>query len=410
MKKIKLGKLIKVIHGFAFDISKYIDKSEYRLVTLGNFKEGDNSFNYNDAKAKYTSECPEERFILKEGDLILPLTEQVVGLFGNTAFVPKADDYKFVLNQRVGKIEIISSEVDKNYLHYLLACSYVKKQLEDRASGTKQRNISPDDVYDVQVELPNIETQVKVGELLRSVEDKIAINNAINDNLQQLIQFTYDYWFLLYEFPNQDGKPYKSNNGEFKWNSRLKRKIPIDWEVCTLRDVLIETKIPFDYQSVQPTIDLSVMPSGSISLSQLNESTMFQTNLFKMEQGDLLFGSIRPYLLKAGIAPCDGVVAGTVHSYKVKNNNYYNLALCLLTNKNMFNYAVKTSGGTKMPVVSSDNILDYPFAFSPKIALLFNEVGIAEQICKNVQEINALTKLREYLLPLLMNGQITIAD
>lgn len=183
MKKIKLGKLIKVIHGFAFDSSKYIDKSEYRLVTLGNFKEGDNSFNYNDAKAKYTSECPEERFILKEGDLILPLTEQVVGLFGNTAFVPKADDYKFVLNQRVGKIEIISSEVDKNYLHYLLACSYVKKQLEDRASGTKQRNISPDDVYDVQVELPNIETQVKVGELLRSVEDKIAINNAINDNL-----------------------------------------------------------------------------------------------------------------------------------------------------------------------------------------------------------------------------------
>ena len=55
MKKIKLGKLIKVIHGFAFDSDKYVDKSEYRLVTLGNFKEGDNSFNWNDAKAKYTS-------------------------------------------------------------------------------------------------------------------------------------------------------------------------------------------------------------------------------------------------------------------------------------------------------------------------------------------------------------------
>lgn len=183
MKNIKLGDLIRVVHGFAFNSSKYIEKSEYRLVTLGNFKEGNNSFNFNDAKAKYTSECPEGKYILNEGDLILPLTEQVVGLFGNSAFIPNSNGFKFVLNQRVGKIEIISPDIDKNYLHYLLACSYVKKQLEDRASGTKQRNIAPDDVYDVQVEIPNIQEQKRIGRFLRDIELKIEVNNAINDNL-----------------------------------------------------------------------------------------------------------------------------------------------------------------------------------------------------------------------------------
>ena len=301
---------------------------------------------------------------------------------------------------------VANENANNRYLSYLLSLMNL-----GRLSGqSAQPGISVQLLGEQLVYLPDVKTQNSVSKLLSELDDKIKVNNAINDNLQQLIQTTYDYWFLQYEFPNQDGKPYKSNNGEFKWSSRLKREIPVDWEVYTLKDLLVETKTPFDYQSVQPTIDLSVMPSGSISLSQLNESTMFQTNLFEMKQGDLLFGSIRPYLLKAGIAPCNGVVAGTVHSYRVKNSNYYNLALCLLTNRNMFNYAVKTSGGTKMPVVSSDNILDYSFAFSPKIAVLFNELGIAEQICKNVQEINALTKLREYLLPLLMNGQITIAD
>ena len=179
----KLRDLIKVEHGFAFDSSKYVEKGKYRLVTLVNFDEGNNKFALKDDKAKYTNEKPDQRFFLNENDLILPLTEQVVGLFGNTAFVPESKEFKFVLNQRVGKISYISEYLDKNYLHYLLATKSVKIQLENRASGTKQRNISPDDIYDVVVDIPEKEKQIKIGLLLRNIEKKIELNNRINDNL-----------------------------------------------------------------------------------------------------------------------------------------------------------------------------------------------------------------------------------
>ena len=113
----------------------------------------------------------------------MPLTEQVIGLFGNTAFVPDMDDISFVLNQRVGKITPIEGRADKYYLHYLLATNLVKDQLEYRASGTRQRNISPSDIYDVEVYIPDIETQRKIGETLYKLEKKINTNNKINDNL-----------------------------------------------------------------------------------------------------------------------------------------------------------------------------------------------------------------------------------
>ncbi|WP_051521802.1 restriction endonuclease subunit S [Mycoplasmopsis gallinarum] len=187
---VKLGTILKVQHGFAFKSEYYVENSSYRLVTLGNFSEN-NTFKTNDAKATYyCTDFPSE-FILQENDLIMPLTEQVVGLFGNTALVPYSKEFKFVLNQRVGKIICDEQKVDKIYLHYLLATKSVKKQLEDRASGTRQRNISPENIYDVIVDLPPIEMQRKIGGVLKSIEDQIERNNAMIKKLQVLGKAIY---------------------------------------------------------------------------------------------------------------------------------------------------------------------------------------------------------------------------
>ena len=123
-----------------------------------------------------------------------------------------------------------------------------------------------------------------------------------------------------------------------------------------------------------------------------------------------MFGSIRPYLKKAGIAPCDGVFAGTIHSYSVKKDTDYNFALFTLCRDAFFDYAVQVSSGTKMPVISNENLLAYKIAYSPKIAEQFNAVDVRNIICKNVQETQQLTTLRDWLLPMLMNGQATITD
>ena len=183
MKKTTLGTLLTIKQGYAFKSEKYIERGKYRLCTLGNFTM-DNNFKYNDDKANYYSDDFPKEFILEPGDLILPMTEQTEGLFGNSAFVPKTDTYKFVLNQRVGKIMINTDKTDIYYLHYLLSTEGVRKQIESSATGTQQRNTSPEKIYDVQVWIPEcVETQRIIGNMLYKIEQKINNNNKINDYL-----------------------------------------------------------------------------------------------------------------------------------------------------------------------------------------------------------------------------------
>lgn len=259
---------------------------------------GSNNFQFTPDKTTYYGAAFPDEFKLYEDDLIMPLTEQVVGLFGNSAFVPKIKGIQFVLNQRVGKVIPIEEKADKYYLHYLLSTDIVRDQLEHRASGTRQRNISPSDVYDVTVFIPDIKTQRKIGKTLYDLERKINLNNQINDNLQHQLKLMYDYWFTQFDFPDENGKPYRSSGGAMVWNEQLKREIPVGWECKSLGDILEKNSETFDYKGIKPTIDLSVMPSSSISLSKLNSSDLFSTNLFIMHEGDILFGSIRPYLKK----------------------------------------------------------------------------------------------------------------
>lgn len=181
MIKCKLGDLFKIQQGFAFKSEKYLKKGKYVLCTLGNIG-SDNNFKYDLAKANYYPDDFPKNFILQEGDLIIPLTEQTFGLFGNTAFVPKTDGFEFVLNQRVGKV-VPNANVDKYYLHYLLSTDLVRNQIEATATGTSQRNTSPESIYDVIVWVHSYEEQKIIGKILYDLERKVNNNIAINNNL-----------------------------------------------------------------------------------------------------------------------------------------------------------------------------------------------------------------------------------
>ena len=235
MKRVKLGDILRIKHGYAFKSENYVEKSTYALVTLANISES-NDFQFTPEKTTYYGADFPDEFMLYEDDLIMPLTEQVTGLFGNSAFVPKIDGIQFVLNQRVGKVIPIADKADKYYLHYLLSTDIVRDQLEYRASGTRQRNISPSDVYDVTVFIPDIEVQRKIGKTLYDLERKINLNNKINDNLQHQLKLIYDYWFTQFDFPDENGKPYRSSGGAMVWNEQLKREIPDGWSVISIMD------------------------------------------------------------------------------------------------------------------------------------------------------------------------------
>ncbi|MCR4799565.1 MAG: restriction endonuclease subunit S, partial [Bacteroidales bacterium] len=291
---------------------------------------------------------------------------------------------KCATNQQINSITEFKKDYNPYYVYYWLLTK--KEFLFSLASITRTPILSKGEFQEVTIPVPDRFNQDKIVDVLQIIDKKIQCNNRINRNLQNQLKLIYDYWFTQFDFPDLHGKPYRSSGGEMVWNAELQREIPVGWECKTLGDLLVENCESFDFSRIEPTIDLSVMPSSSISLHKLNSSDKFTTNLFIMHEGDILFGSIRPYLKKAGIAPCDGVVAGTVFSYRTIVEDDYNFALFTLCRDSFFEYALAVSKGTKMPVVDSDHILAYKVPYSSRIAKLFNRHFCPFRYCKSIFE------------------------
>lgn len=356
------------------------------------------------------SEKEQKIYSIKKGDILITRTSETVDELAMSCVAlkdyPQATYSGFVKRLRP-KTEGI---VYDRFMAFFLRSKYFRKVIECNTIMTLRASFNEDIFSFLDLYLPDYETQKRIGDLLYHMERKRENNAQINDNLQQQLKLMYDYWFNQFDFPNEDGKPYRASGGAMEWSPDLQREIPAGWSCVPLEDILQRNSEAFDFSSIEPTVDLSIMPSGSIALDQVNRSDKFSTNLFRMNEGDILFGSIRPYLKKAGIAPCNGVVAGTIHSFRVKRKSDYNFALFTLCGKAFFDYAVRVSTGTKMPIVSLDSIMSYKVPYSESIVRRFNHIDVRHIICSNVQETQKLASFRDWLLPMLMNGQATISD
>lgn len=183
----QLGDYIKIKHGYAFK-GDYISTEDNGivLVTPGNFaiKGG-----FKENKCKFfTSDYPKE-YVLKEDDLIVTMTDlsKDGDTLGYSAKIPKSKRV-YLHNQRIGLVEIISPEIDKDYLYWFMRTSKYQKTLVATASGSTVKHTSPSRIYEIEIDLPNIDTQKSISKILNDIENKIIMNNAINSNLEQQMQ------------------------------------------------------------------------------------------------------------------------------------------------------------------------------------------------------------------------------
>lgn len=303
-----------------------------------------------------------------------------------------------------------NDQLNQRYMFYLMKLS--EKYIKSFANGTTTLTITKDSVRKLQFEVPDLSTQNSIASVLSTLDTKIELNNKINSQLEAMAKTLYDYWFVQFDFPDQKGKPYKSSGGQMMWSKELKREIPKGWEVRSLGEVLKKNNKKFNLNNQKhniDTVDLSVMPSSTMCLNEKNTSDEFETNLFIMNKFDILFGGIRPYLLKAGFAPFDGLVTGTVHSFNTVHEYDYNFVLLTMIHESMFQFAISNSKGTKMPIVGADDLLEYIVAYNEEVVKKFNQIlSFKEIISKNIEENQALAELRDWLLPMLMNGQVEV--
>lgn len=396
MNKCKLGDLFYIKQGYAFKSEKYVSHSNYLLCTLANFSES-NNFKFSSEKATYYPDVFSHEFILCENDLIIPLTEQVVGLFGNTAFVPKTEGFQFVLNQRVGKIIPYEEKADKLFLHYLLSTQLVRDQIEATASGTKQRNTSPDKIYDVTVWVPNIDQQRIIGRYLYSLEQKCNVNNKICSELETMAKTLYDYWFAQFDFPDENGKPYRTSGGEVVWNEQLKREIPKGWKVTNIGNLttVVTGKEDANFSS----------PNGKYKFFTCSQEALLCDTPAFSGQAVLIAGNgdfnVKHY---------SGEFNAYQRTYVLIPENQVYYGAMYISAKNQIQAFKNGSNGSIVKFITKGDVENIPFIL-PNDDSIFHQINkLIEKIELCERENEELTKLRDWLLPMLMNGQATVVD
>lgn len=420
MKKCKLGDLFEIKQGYAFKSEKYLSRGQYILCTLGNIS-ADNNFKYDLSKANYYPDEFSHSFILSAGDLIIPLTEQAVGLFGNTAFVPQTMGFQFVLNQRVGKVVPKEDVADKYYLHYLLSTELVRTQIEATATGTSQRNTSPEKIYDVTVWVHEIEQQHKIGKMLFDLEKKVNKNKQINDNLQQMVKTIYDYWFTQFDFPDENGKPYRSSGGQMVWNEQLKREIPAGWTVASIVDNPISSVIKpgiehFTYKEYLATAEVNgtAISNGTIIDYDSRESRANMQPSINSVWFAKMKNSVKHLFLNREMQPLiDGVILSTGFCGIQCNEIAFEYISSFISSDYFEIVKDILAHGATQEAVNNEDMLSIRLLIPDDTTLSkYHETtkAIFSQNSKNICENRQLIQLRDWLLPMLMNGQATITD
>ena len=392
LKKYKIGDLVQVTRGASLGGEFYATQGNYVRLTCGNFDYRNNCFKENQSKDNiyYTGGFKEE-FLLEKGDIITPLTEQAIGLLGSTARIPESG--KYIQSQDIAKIDCNESLLDKDFAFYLISSAFVKQQLSAAAQQTKIRHTSPDKIKECTVWIPSLDIQKRIGRILTDIDNKIAINRQINDNLEALAKQLYDYWFVQFDFPNEEGKPYKSSGGAMVWNEKLKREIPKEWMASNYTDLFT-----IGNGQTMPQNEGLVPAYGGNGIVKMVEISNYPACIIIGRVGANC-GSIH-----YSKVPC--WVSDNAISICSKNDDWQPF---LFYSLKLYNLS-KNKGGSSQPLITHEALKHLYFPMSEKHINQFCHIvnELQDLIYSNQQEILKLTKQRDELLPLLMNGQATV--
>lgn len=303
----------------------------------------------------------------------------------------------------------------KNYLYLCLTNNETLKYLQflaESRSGTFPQ-ITFEQIQRMKVYIPSIDEQKKIIQYAMPIISKIELNSRVNKILEEIAQAIFKRWFIDFEFPNENGKPYESSGGEMVDSELV--SIPKRWKIIRLDKLIKRNKQKIknmkDWEN-KKLIDLSVMPRFSFCVNNFEKGSKLKTNIYKLNKFDILFGSIRPYFGKAGFSPINGVVAGTIFSYLPVRENLYSYILCLTTSKSFIDFTVKYSRGTKMPIIHWDDFVSYKVVVPEDDKLLesFNNMimPLLKEIKENINMNQDLSDMRDILLSKLMSGEIRV--
>jgi len=327
------------------------------------------------------------------------------------------EDHKIASTEFLPLI-IDENKVDFDYCFYLLASPVITDYLCGQNANTSgsHKRIDSTNFFNIGIKLPPLAQQYEIGKLLSSLDAKIKLNRQINQNLEAMAKQLYDYWFVQFDFPNKDGKPYKSSGGEMVWNEKLKRMIPKEWTNANIYQLASISK-----ETVNPQAQPNEL-FKHYSLPEYDKTGTYaeeygidiQSAKFIVTNNCILVSKLNPWTSR--------VICGNRGSNQICSTEFvvWNPAslktkgflFMLAKSAKFIEYCTQGATGTSHSHrrINPELMMKFDFPYNSEIAIKFSLLieNIIVHLHNNIAQLKVLTKQRDELLPLLMNGQITI--
>ena len=335
----------------------------------------------------------------KIGDVILtreaPLGE--VGMI-------RTSDQVF-LGQRLMLYRANPSKLDNRFLLAAFQSDFLQGQIKSLGSGATVEHMRVPDAEKLMLRLPHIAVQNRIGDILSAYDDLIENNTRRIKILEQMAEMLYREWFVNFRFPGHEKvKMVESEMG----------LIPEGWTPSAVGKLCEEARRsvnPSDIPASTPYIGLEHMPRKSIALSEWGEAGQVQSTKLRFLRGEILFGKIRPYFHKVGVAPVNGVCSSDAIVIVPKQSDFFSVVLLCVSSEDFVLQATQTSQGTKMPRANWDVLCKYPIALPPKGLLDHfgaTTVPMVDLINNLAFRNRCLRATRDLLLPKLVSGEIEV--
>ena len=366
---------------------------------------------YSEIKSKFP--------IPQENDILIT----AVGTIGEILVV-KDPNFYFKDGNLIWLRNINFDIIDIDYLYYFFKSDFFQKTIKYNNIGAVQKALTIDFLKTVKITLPSLDNQRKLISVLKSIDKKLKINNQINQELEAIAKTLYDYWFVQFDFPDQNGKPYKSSGGKMIYNPELKREIPEGWGVEKISEFLVLNKDKYNkelnWKKIHYLETSNLIENKIEKLKKLDIKSDKIPSRAKeiVKDRDILYSLVRPNQMHFGFIrnPIQNLVASTGFILlSCEDNPIYNIFFYLfMTLPNNVRRMIKLSESStsSYPSIRPEDILNMeivtPYDFSNYRSLVEYLDKIYYQIDVLYKPNEALIQLRDWLLPMLMNGQVKV--
>lgn len=391
-KFVRLSQGLAVNKGTSYLFSNYkTDEFIYPLLRIVDLESGNHS-----TFSKYVSKDVSKSVVISEDTIVFSrVTCQCFRGFSG------------VVHNNLFVVEPINDFVSKDYLFTILQSSSVRNQALNLAKSSVVPDLTHDMFKSIRIPIPEKSEQNKIVAVYQSISSKISNNNAICADLEGMAKDLYDYWFVQFDFPDENGKPYKSSGGKMVWNEELKREIPEGWEATNIGAITIchdSERIPVSGEKRKMMIGSIPYYGATEIMGHVNRAIFNGDYVLLAEDGSVMDDSGHPIIQRIS-----GPSWVNNHAHVLEPEKTYSCRLLMMILKDIPVVQIKT--GSIQWKINQENLNKYKIANIPSalraLAVLKLE-PIDSMLLDLKKENEELTSLRDFLLPMLLNGQVKV--